>query len=62
MTARDVAQDVLIAVEQQSRLIAAARRLEPKARQAVRDLLVRTQKQTALSYWESACELADGEA
>jgi hypothetical protein len=62
MTARMMAQDVLIAACQQKRVVAAARELDEKARRTVRDVLARTGKQDALNFWASVCELADGEA
>ena len=61
MTARDVAQDVLIAVTQQNRVLAAAGQLDDNGRRAVRDILVTARKQAALDFWEGACELADEE-
>lgn len=60
MIARDVAQDVLIAVAQQNRVVRAAAQMDAKERRAVRDILTRHGKQAALNFWESACELADG--
>ncbi len=59
MTAREVAQDVLIALNQQERVIEAARRLDENGRRVVRDLLIRTRQQPALDFWEEACDLAD---
>lgn len=61
MTARDVAQDVLIAVMQQARVVMAAGQLDTQGRRAVRDILTTAGKQAALNFWEGACELADGE-
>jgi len=61
MSPREVAQDVLIAVAQQKRVLTAAGRLSESDRRAVRDILIRALKQDGIDFWESACEQMDGE-
>jgi hypothetical protein len=62
LTARDVAQAVLIAAVQQQRVVTAAGSLDDKSRRQVRDLLTRAGKQAGLNYWDAACDLADEKA